>query len=239
MSPLISVIIPVYNGEEYLAEALESVIAQAYRPIEIIVVDDGSTDGTATVASRFNESIRYTYQQNSGPASARNRGLRMALGKVIGFLDADDLWVENKLELQLGRLASDPSLQFVIGLAQSVEILGLVDGKHRLGKLSDPTFFPNVGSMLFKRAVFDAVGFLDETLRFCEDWDWLMRARELSVPMLIHQDVTLIYRRHRENMTNQIEVMQNYFVRLLKKSLDRRRQGPLPPTSLPKLADFE
>ena len=127
--PMVTVIIPVYNGEEYLAEDIESVLGQTYHPLEIIVVDDGSTDDTATVASRFKELVRYIYQPNSGPAAARNRGLKMARGEVIGFVDADDLWVENKLDLQLGLLADNPSVQIVIGFAHTVEIVGFVDGK--------------------------------------------------------------------------------------------------------------
>jgi glycosyltransferase involved in cell wall biosynthesis len=237
--PMVSVIIPVYNGEAFLAEAIESVLIQSYRPMEVIVVDDGSTDGTAAVASRFKEGVRYIHQHNSGPAAARNSGLRVARGELIGFLDADDLWVENKLELQLGHLAGDLSVQIAIGLVQSVEKLRVVDGKHRYEKLSEPMVLFGVGSALFKRPVFDKVGVFDETLRLCEDWDWLMRARELAVQMLIHKDVTLLYRRHGENMTNQTEFVKDYFLRMLKKSIERRRQGPLPATSLPKLADFE
>jgi glycosyltransferase involved in cell wall biosynthesis len=237
---MVSVIIPVYNGEAFLAEAIESVLIQSYRPIEVIVVDDGSTDGTAAVASRFKEGVRYIHQHNSGPAAARNSGLRVARGELIGFLDADDLWVENKLELQLGRLAGDLSVQIVIGLVQSVEKIRVVDGKPRFEKLSNPTVPLMVGSALFKRPVFDKVGFFDETQHFCEDWDWFMRARELAVPMLIHEDVTLLHRRHGQNMTNQVELISPYMLRMLKKSLDRRRQqGPSAATSLPKLADFE
>ena len=237
---MVSVIIPVYNGEEYLAEAIDSVLAQTHHPFEIIVVDDGSTDGTATVASRFKEHIRYIYQSNSGPAAARNRGLRIARGEVFGFLDADDLWVENKLDLQLARMDGDPSVQVVIGSILAVKQLGLEDGKPRFKKLSDPIVNLMVGSALFTSPIFDTVGLFDETLQFCEDWDWFMRARELDVPMMIHQDVTLLHRRHKENMTNQVGRISPFMLRMLKKSLDRRRQqSPLPPTSLPKLADFE
>jgi len=236
---MVSVIIPVFNGEEYLAEAIDSLLAQTYKPLEIVVMDDGSTDGTATVASRFKEHIRYIYQSNSGPAAARNRGLRIARGEVFGFLDADDLWVENKLDLQLGLLADNPLVQIVIGFAHTVEIVGFVDGKPQSEQLMDPMVNLTVGSALFKRPVFDTVGLFDESLQFCEDWDWFMRARELGVPMVIHQDVTLLYRRHRDNMTNRAELVKPYILRMLKKSLDRRRQGPLPPTALPKLAYFE
>lgn len=237
--PMVSVIVPVYNGEEYLAEALESVLAQDYHPTEIIVVDDGSTDGTAQVASRLKDSIRYIYQPNSGPAAARNRGLSAAGGEVIGFLDADDMWVGDKLELQTGRLAGDSSAQVVIGSVQNVEDLKTVGGELRFEKLSEPMVPLMLGSALFRRAVFDKVGLFDETLTFCEDWDWFMRARELAVPMVIHHDVVLLHRRHEGNMTNQREEINPFVLKMLKMSLDRRKQGSMPPAPLPGLSDLK
>src|ERR1700758_706720 len=97
---LISVIIPVYNAEKYLAEAIESVLAQTYRPIEVIVVDDGSTDSSADIAKRF-ASVRYCFQSHSGLGATRNRGIDLSQGKFLAFLDADDLWVEDKLTHQM------------------------------------------------------------------------------------------------------------------------------------------
>lgn len=237
---LVSAIIPVYNGERFVAEAIESVLAQRGGNVEVIVVDDGSTDGTAQVASRFQESVRYAYQPNSGPPAARNRGLKIARGDVIGFLDADDLWAENKLELQLARLEDDPSVEIVIGLKQVAKLGKLVDGKHESDNLWDPIVNLSLGCALFRRPVFDTIGFFDETMRYCDDWDWFMRARELGVPMVIHSDVTLIARRHESNLTNRTDVAHSYAIKMLKKSLDRRRQkGHTPVTSLPNLADFQ
>jgi glycosyltransferase involved in cell wall biosynthesis len=238
--PFISVIIPVFNGEAFLAEAIESILRQDYHPLEIIIVDDGSTDGTATIASSYSAGVRYVYQPNSGPAAARNRGLKMANGEVIGFLDADDLWPENKIEHQLARLTDDPSVEIVIGLQLLVRIDGIVDGKHTFENLSNPRINLSLGCALVRRSVFDIVGFFDETLYYCDDWDWFMRARELGVPMLIHQDVTLIARRHEGNMTNRVELGNHYAIRMIKMSLDRRRRkDDLPGTSLPRLSDFE
>lgn len=238
--PLISAIIPVYNGERFLAEAIESVLAQRHRPLEIIVIDDGSTDATAEVASRFKGSIQYAYQPNSGPPAARNRGLNMARGAVIGFLDADDLWPENKLEAQLSRLQEDPSVEIVIGFKKVVKVGKLIEDKHEADNLMDPHVNLSLGCALIRSSVFDAIGFFDETLHYCDDWDWFMRARELGVSMSLHRDVTLIARRHEHNLTNRTDVANRYALRMLKKSLDRRRQqGRMPATSLPKLTDFE
>ena len=103
--PLVSVIIPVYNGERYLEAALKSVIEQDYCPIEIIVVDDGSTDKSAEIAKYFKE-IQYIFQSNKGPgpANARNTGIRAVKGEYIAFLDADDIWMPNKLSIQMNYL---------------------------------------------------------------------------------------------------------------------------------------
>src|SRR5712692_4526575 len=96
-SALISCIVPVFNGERYLGETLDSILAQTYRPLEIIVVDDGSTDGTPAVANGYSEFIRYLWQANAGEAAARDQGLKVAQGELMAFLDADDLWHPKKL----------------------------------------------------------------------------------------------------------------------------------------------
>jgi glycosyltransferase involved in cell wall biosynthesis len=101
---LISCIVPVYNGERYLGETLDSIFAQTYQPLEIIVVDDGSTDGTATVAASYGQRVRYLCQTNQGKAAARNRGFGAAQSEFIAFIDADDLWHPEKLTRQITRL---------------------------------------------------------------------------------------------------------------------------------------
>jgi len=107
--PLISVIMPVYNGERFLAGALHNVFAQNYHPLEVIVVDDGSTDGSAGIIAAFGEQIRYFHQPNAGPAVARNTGLALARGEVIAFLDVDDLWPPGKLHFQMQYLQQNPA----------------------------------------------------------------------------------------------------------------------------------
>ena len=113
--PLVSVIIPVYNREKYLAEAIESVLAQTYRPIEVIVVDDGSTDGSADIAKRFGSPVRYYFQPNSGAGAARNRGIAVARGSFLAFLDSDDLWVEDKLTHQMAAFERHSDVDIVSG----------------------------------------------------------------------------------------------------------------------------
>jgi glycosyltransferase involved in cell wall biosynthesis len=221
---LVSVIIPVYNGEAFLAEAVESIQQQDHRPLEIIIVDDGSTDGTKKIAASFEDNIRYTYQHHSGPVVARNQGLRMAHGDVIGFLDADDLWLRNSLRLRLVRLVCDPSVEIVIGHTQIIRQRGVSDGKPRFEKYRRPWPALSLGSAIIRKPVFDKVGLFDHTLPFGEDVDWFLRAQEFGISMKIIQEVTQYYRRHTNNVTNQTRLSQKYFAMALKKSLDRRRQ---------------
>jgi len=235
--PFVSVIIPVFNGEAFLAEAIESILRQDYEPLEIIVIDDGSTDETSTVAGRF-PNIRYVFQENGGPPAARNRGLMMANGAVIAFLDADDLWPENKLELQLASLAAPPT-EIAVGRRQIIRHAGGAGDRDRFEEFADPLIGLNLGSGLFRRSVFEKVGPFDETLQYSDDWDWFMRARELGVPIVITEDVVLFYRRHEHNLTNRIELNNRDVMKMLKKSLDRRRlQNNGPARSLPKLSEY-
>lgn len=111
---LISCIVPVFNGERYVSETLDSILAQTYRPLELIVADDGSTDGTAAVVARYGEPVRYLWQSNQGPAAARNLGVSAAQGEFVAFLDADDLWHPEKLTRQMARFHARPELSLSV-----------------------------------------------------------------------------------------------------------------------------
>ncbi len=236
----VSAIIPVYNGEAFLEDAVESIREQDYEPLEIIIVDDGSTDNTKEVAAGFGKEVRYVYHPNMGLPATRNRGLKMARGNVIAFLDVDDLWGKDKLKIQIPLLKESPFTEIVLGHTQILMLKGISDGKHIFDEWADPVLAMSVWSALFRRSVFDKVGLFDETQRYCDDWDWFMRARELGVEMLIHKEVIHLYRRHDQNMTNQQALGDHYFIRMLKKSLDRRRlqhEGLVLP--LPKLSELK
>jgi glycosyltransferase involved in cell wall biosynthesis len=111
---LISCIVPVFNGARYLREALESIFQQTYRPLEVIIADDGSTDGTVAVAQSYGDGITYLKQANAGPAAARNLGLSRARGEFVAFLDADDLWHVEKLDRQMARFQARSELDLCI-----------------------------------------------------------------------------------------------------------------------------
>lgn len=237
--PSISVIIPVYNGERFLAEAIESVLKQDYAPLEILIVDDGSTDGSAAIARSFGERVRYVYQANAGPAVARNQGLALAKSDIIAFLDADDLWPAHKLHLQAAQLTSDPAQQLVWGHYQIIAPCPTASAADAFGEFAKPALSPLLGSMLIRKNVFTQVGVFDLTFTSSEDVDWIMRVREAGCAIKVIPAVTLFYRLHGQNLTHHKTLVQLQYVKALRQSLVRRRQMstdfvPELPTLLPK-----
>lgn len=237
-TPRISVVIPVFNGEQFLSEAISSVLAQNEDSLEIIVIDDGSTDRSAAVAEGFGPPVRVLRQTNSGHVAARNRGIRTARADYITFLDADDLWVLDKLALQVSRLDRNPNVDIVIG-----QLSYLRRGAEGADSEADSEQFDDHLSLsfsasMFRRRAFDRIGLLDESLPFCDDWDWFMRARETDVPLLIHRHVVLQQRLHEGNMTRQREVGNRFVIEVMRRSLARRRAGTAATNSLPPLRNF-
>ena len=180
--PLVSVVIPVYNTEKYLAEAIDSVLAQTTRPAEIIVVDDGSTDGSAAVAKRFASSVEYCGLPHCGQGAARNRGVELAHGDLLAFLDADDLWAEKKLTLQVAAFDRDPGVDMVFGFAQQFYSPELHEqDTEKIKRLEKPMPGYVPGTMLIKRASFQRAGPFAVHWHLGEWCDWYLRARDLGL----------------------------------------------------------
>lgn len=221
-TPLVSVIMPVYNGARFLRGAVENVLAQRYPAVEIIVVDDGSSDDIGTVVASLPVDVRYFRQENAGPAAARNRGIRDASGAVIAFLDVDDLWPDGTLPLMVRRLIESPDAGVIHGRGQLFRDHG--EEREFLGNPAES--FPHyIGAGVYRRQVFETVGLFDPDLRFAEDTDWFRRARAAGVPVIEVDEVTLLVRRHEGNMTRGKTVAELNPLRLFKKELDRRRAG--------------
>jgi glycosyltransferase involved in cell wall biosynthesis len=239
VDPLVSVVIPVFNGERFLREAVQSVreavrvLDQKYSEVEIIIVDDGSTDGTATIARSLPETVRYLHQTNQGPAAARNRGIEHAQGSLIAFADADDLWPAAKLDLQLPYLFKDPAIDIVLGRIQQVLLSEAVNGQTQSQEFGETGFSVNLGSAVIRKSVFERVGLFDETMRYSEDVDWFMRAREGGAAIITIDAVTLFYRQHEQNMTRGKNTSELNVLKALKKSLDRRRERTGSASALP------
>jgi len=225
--PLVSVIVPVYNGAAFLGEAIESVFAQDYAPLEVVVVDDGSTDGSAELAEAY-DGVRVIRQLNAGPSATRNTGVAHTTGDVIAFLDADDVWPTGRLTRLLDALASSPSLDVVIG---QLEMVVAENGTFR--SLMPPQFGFQFGTALIRRSLFETVGLIDEDLRFSEDVDWFMRAREAGVQIGQIHEVVLLYRQHSDSLTATPDDDDFGLALALKRSLDRRRATN--PTAVPPL----
>lgn len=230
-SSLISVIIPAYNRESYLAETIESVLSQTYRPIEIIVVDDGSTDSTAAVAGSFSEVVRYYFQPNSGCGAALNTGVDKAEGDYLSFLGSDDLWTEKKLTLQMKALNSDPETDMVFGHVSHFYSPDL--GQRERERFLCPTGkMPgyHAGTMLIKRRVFLSVGVFNARYQAGEFLDWYCKAREKRLREVVLPDVVMKRRIHSSNLgilkrNTQTDNTDADYVRILKASLDRRRKN--------------
>lgn len=227
-SSLISCIVPVFNGEKYLAEAIESIVKQSYQSIEIIIADDGSTDGTAMVAERFNKQIRYVRQANAGPGAARNLGINAAMGEFLAFLDADDLWHVEKLSRQMARFRTRPELGCCVGHVQNfwVPELREEEEKFRDHRISKPLPGYVTTTLLARREAFDTVGRFDTAISHADDTDWFLRAEERGIAMELLPDVLLYRRMHTKNLSRmKAGNSRDEYLRVLKTALDRRRSS--------------
>jgi glycosyltransferase involved in cell wall biosynthesis len=227
MQTTISCVVPVFNGERYVAEALESIFRQTHPVAELIVVDDGSEDRTPDVVAEFGDRVRYIRQANSGAPAARNRGLRESSGSFVSFLDADDLWQEEKLASQLARFECLDDLDVCVGHARNfwVEELReeerLYEGRRRSRPI--PAYVSS--TMLARRNVFEEIGSFDPELRHGHDVEWFIRAAEHGVVIDLIPDVVL-YRRMHSAGISRIGARKSLDAHLaiIKASLDRRRK---------------
>lgn len=222
---LVSIVIPVYNGEKYLGQAVESVLKQTHRPLEIIVVDDGSKDGTAVVAAEFGDALCYVLQPNGGAAAARNHGARLATGKFLAFLDADDLWTPEKLSRQLDTLAKNPNAQMVFGYVRqfiSPELSEEV--RSSLSCPSEAMAGYSQTTMLIERETFFRVGEFATSWEVGEFMDWYARAQEAGLESVMLPEVVSMRRLHATNQGVSKRDERADYARVLKAALDRRRQ---------------
>jgi len=223
LRPAVSVVVPVRDGEAFLAEALESVLRQEPAPLEVVVVDDGSTDGSRALAERFGPPVRVLSQRNAGPAAARNRGVEATGGEVLAFLDADDLWLPGKLRAQVGHLAEHPESDVVIGLTQPVR-REPADDPDGVWRPCAPVWLALLlGCASIRRSAFDRVGPFAPELRLGEDVDWFLRAREKGLRIDSLPETVLLHRRHHTNVTGDEARRDAHLLTSLKRSLDRRR----------------
>ena len=222
-NPLVSVIIPVYNGGRYLRAALASVFGQTYRPIEVIVVNDGSTDDSGAIAQSFID-VRYLHQANQGVAAARNHGIEAARGEFFAFLDQDDLWTPEKLKLQMGHLLSQPDLGYTLTqqkfFLEPGEALPAWFRKELLDSVHTGWV---LGTLVVRRTAFEQVGSFVTGYSAANDSDWFFRAKAAETPMVVVPGVLLLKRIHGANDSARAKDILAELRKVVKSSLDRQR----------------
>ena len=221
--PSIAVITPVLNGMPYLQDAIQSVIAQQYEPIEMIVVDDGSTDGSGTMAQSAGI-CRVLRTPGVGPAAARNAGIRASTSNLLIFLDADDILGPSLIRSSVEALARAPGAGFAQACIQNFTTRA--DGSRNV--FTNAYRFINLGSGVWRRSVIDRVGLFDESLRLCEDLDFVMRCWESDIQK-VPVDCLLFYRRHAGNMTRGLKGAECGTLHAYRKRIERIRSGQYDP----------
>lgn len=221
--PSVSVVIPVHNGEKYLAESIRSVLEQRHPALELHVVDNASTDRTADVARGF-PSVRYHRLEEKGLAKALNYGIERSTGELLAFLDADDVWTPDRLSWQLDALAREPDLDVVFGHIEQFISPELDDAtKAGLTVTNRPVPGLHKCAMLIRMESFRKVGPFEPTVDMGDFLDWYMRARDAGLREKMLSETVALRRVHTENMGHTDRAKRVEYVRILKRSLDRRR----------------
>lgn len=225
LNPLVSVILPVYNTEKYVADAIKSVLAQTDARIELICVNDGSTDGSLEILRSFGDTITLIdLEKNQGIAHARNCGIRVAKGEFIAFMDADDLWEPTKLKKQCDAFLSHPEIDICFTLMNCFLSPELPDEVKAI-RFCPPgaNIAQTPPATLVRTAAFHRVGFFDPKWRVGEFIDWIERAKGLPLTTFCVQEVLIHRRIHETNTGVRDRDARSDYLRIIKESLERRR----------------
>jgi glycosyltransferase involved in cell wall biosynthesis len=223
--PLVSVVVPCFNHGRFLAEALESLLAQTYEHIEIVVVDDGSTDDTPAVAARFALRVRYVRQENRGLAAARNAGLAASGGELLNFLDADDYHEPDAIERMVAAATADPGADVFHGRHRCVDRDRNPLTSYPVAELSRDAFHQLLvknrmicHSVLVRRRALVGAGGFDEQLRALEDWDCWLRLAAGGCRFVAVAAAVAVYRRYPGTMSRGYDRMKEAYGQVLRRA---------------------
>jgi len=220
---LVSVVIPCCDCEAYVGQAIESVLGQSWPPLELIVVDDGSRDGSEKVVRSFGEAVRLVKIPHGGAGAARNAGAVLARGDYVAFLDADDLWPGDSLQVRLEAFLRDPGLDMVFGMtAQFISPELDAATRSRIVCPGEPVMVRLPGTVLLSRKAFDRVGGFATDVAVGEGLDWIMRCAELGLHGGTVRSVVLRRRLHAVNLGKPRSTRKDY-LKVVRAALERRR----------------
>ena len=228
VQPLISCIVPAYNGQRYIDATVSSIFAQSYRPLQVLVVDDGSSDRTAQVVGSLDHPIEVIRQANAGPAAACNRGLEAAKGELVAFLEQDDLWHPQKLSRQWARLQSRPELDYSVTLIRNFRDGQDPNSDHGGSEHGPKGMTPVPGylcqTLLARRSTFEKVGGFDTRFRYSHATEWFARAQDRGAHGELLDEV-LVFRRLHDDNTSLVndDASRAEYLELVKHVLARRR----------------
>jgi glycosyltransferase involved in cell wall biosynthesis len=233
MEALVSVVIPCYNGARFLREAIESVLTQNYPRVEVIVVNDGSTDNSAAIAAEY-PGVRCMHQRNAGVAAARNTGLRHSAGDYLVFLDADDRLLPGALKSNLDCLMKEPNCAFAFGDVQAVDVDGSPlplcstsphEGKEHYLSLLYNNYIWTPGAVMYRRGVLNALGGFDPRVASAADLELNLRITR-KCQVIHNATMVLEYRKHPASMNQDHSVMLSDSISVLRRHMQWARQDP-------------
>lgn len=225
-NPLISIIITCFNREKYINEAIDSALRQTYSNYEIVFIDDGSTDDSASIAKSYGNQVRYFHQENKGASAAKNAGVLVSQGEFISFLDSDDLWSPDKLQRQMAHLSEFTEIDILHGYSrQFVDPDLSPEEQAQLYCPTEPMSAPVSGTMLIKKDVFERVGYFRKDLLVGIEVEWYLRAKNIGLSIATLPDILLHRRIHKGNSGTTYRSARQQHLSILKAHLDRRRQS--------------
>ena len=223
-NPLISCIIPVYNGERYLREAIDSILGQSYRPFQVIVADDGSTDGTPAIAAAYGNRLMYLQQPNRGYAAAKNLGHSAAHGDFIAFLDADDVWHLEKLARQILAMEARPAMDLCFTRYENFWMPELADEQRRYqgNPMSHAQSAWSISTLVARSAAFERFGNFHDGVRWIENMTWFLRASGQGAVIEVLSEILMYRRFNAESFTRDRTRLVSNFFPILKEWKDQR-----------------